>query len=134
MMQLKDDLLKVTKALPAGAASTTSDAIDTGKGSRDDHAAHAELLLTYPDLTLVQLPNTKTMTYQILGSDNADLSSPSITATLVTQTGLTGTDPCPGGTVRYRPPSNGPRYWGAKATGVATADGSGSSMTLQMVF
>lgn len=134
MMQLKDELLKVTKALPAGAASTTSDSIDTGKSSRGEHAARCELLLTYPDLTLLQLPNTKTMTYQILGSDSADLSNPTITATLVTQTGATGTDPCPGGTVRYRPPSDGPRYWGAKATGLATGDGSGSSMTLQMVF
>lgn len=134
MMQLKDELLKVTKALPAGAASTTSDAIDTGKSSRGDHAARAELLLTYPDLTLLQLPNTKTMTYQILGSENADLSDPTITATVVTQTGATGTDPAEGGTVRYGLPSDGPRYWGAKATGLATGDGSASSMTLQLVF
>lgn len=134
MMNLKDELLKVTKALPAGAASTTSDAIDTGKSSRDEHAARTELLLTYPDLTLTQLPDTKTMTYEILGSDNSDLSSPSITQTVVTQTGATGTDPAEGGTLRYGLPSDGPRYWGAKATGVATVDGSASSMTLQLVF
>lgn len=129
----KDVELKETKALPAGAASTTSDAINLGVSSRGVVPGNIELLMTYPDLTLAQLPDTKTMTYVLLGSANSDLSSPSVSETIVTQTGATGTDPCPGGTIRRRPPADGPKYWGLKATGVATADGSASTMSIEVV-
>jgi hypothetical protein len=135
MLNVKDELLKVTKALPAGAATTTSLALDTGTSTRGDQVALMELLLTYPALTLAQLPNTKTMTYDIISSPNADLSSPTVAvAGIAVQTGVTGTDPTVGGTARYRIASNGARYWGCRATGIATVDGSASSMTLQMVF
>lgn len=131
---MKDVDLKETKALPAGAASTTSDAINLGVSSRGVTPGEMELLITYPDLTLLQLPDTKTMTYTLLGSANSDLSAPSIIEVVKTQTGATGTDPCPGGTIRRRVPADGPQYWGLKATGVATADGSASSMSIQLVF
>lgn len=134
-LNLKDTALKVTKALPAGAASATSNAIDLQNTARGSFVANAELLLTYPSLTLTQLPNTKTMTYDIVESDNSDLSSPTVIAPgIVVQTGATGTDPCVGGTFRYRPRTGTKRYVGCKATGVATADGSASSMTLELVF
>ena len=133
--KMKDVALKVTKALPAGAASTTSDPLDTGVGARGEQIGDMELLLTYPSLSLAQLPNTKTMSYSIICSANADLSSPTVVApNIVVQTGADPTDPTAGGTFRYRIPSNGARYWGAKATGVATVDGSASSLTLEMVF
>lgn len=133
--RLKDALLKVTKALPNGANTTTTDALDTGVGSRGDQPGNVELLLTVPDLTLTQLPNTKTMTFSILCSDSADLSNPTVIApSVVIQTGVTGTDPLPGVTFRFRMPREGKRYWGAKCVGVATADCSASSYTLEMVF
>jgi hypothetical protein len=132
---LKDATLKVTKALPTGAAATTTSAIDTGTNTTGTQPKEVELLLTVPSLTLAQLPNTKTMTYDIIMSANSDMSSPTIIFPgVLVQTGVTGTDPTVGNTFRTRLPSNGARYWGALATGVATGDGSASSMTLEMVF
>lgn len=132
---LKDAALKVTKALPAGAASTTSDAINTVKTSRGTQPGDMELLLTYPALLLAALPDTKTMSYSIVCSDNADLSSPTVIApNIAVQTGETANASAAGGTFRYRIPADGKAYWGAKATGVATVDGSASSMTLELVF
>jgi hypothetical protein len=132
---LKDAVLKVTKALPTGAASTTSTSIDTGTTTKGTQPRDVELLLTAPAQALALLPNTKSTTYDIIASANADLSSPTILFPgVIVQTGATGTDPAPSATFRTRLPSNCPRYVGCKATGVATSDGSTLSMTLEMLF
>lgn len=133
-LRVKDKLQKKTKALPAGAASTTSDALDLENTTRGEQVSLVELLITYPALALALLPDTKTMTYTLLGSANSDLSAPTVSLVIKTQTGATGTDPCAGGEIRYKPASDAPRYWGIKATGVATVDGSTKSMTIEMVF
>lgn len=134
MRQIKDELLKVTKALPNGAAAVTSDSIDTGKSSRGDHLAPCELLLSAPALTTTQQPDAKTLTYDILGSDNADLSAPSVTvAGVIVQTGAGGAGAA-AAEYRYALPSNGPRYWGFKATGSASGNSSTASGTIQMVM
>lgn len=134
-MLMKDALKKETKALPAGAASTTTDAIDLENTSRALQPGDLELLLTYPALALAALPDTKTMSYSIICSANADLSDPTVIfPNVVVQTGATANATASGGTFRTRIPSNGARYWGAKATGVSTVDGSASEMTLELVF
>ncbi len=135
VMAIKDELLKVTRALPNGAAAVTSGALDTGKGSsRDDQLAQMELLLSAPALTVTEQPNSKTMIYDIVGSDNADLSAPSVTVTaIITQTGAGGVGAA-AQTKRYRIPSDGPRYWGFIATGSASGNSTTASATLQMVF
>ena len=94
MRSMTDAALSTTKALPAGATSQTSDPIDVGLQTRGTRPAQAELLLSYPALSLAQLPNTKTMTYELLSSPNADMSNPTGQGILATQTGATGTDPC----------------------------------------
>lgn len=133
-MLLKDALLKVTKALPNGAANVTSDSIDTGVSSRGTHLARCELLLSAPALNTTQQPDNKTMTYDILGSANADLSAPSITvAGVIVQTGAGGAGAA-AKEYRFKLPTTGPRYWGFKATGSASGNATTASGTCELVF
>jgi hypothetical protein len=135
MQALKDALAKVTRALPASNTNVTSTSIDTGKttalGTVPDNL---ELLLSAPALTTGQLADAATMKYDILHSDNADMSSPStyITAA-ITQTGAGGAGAA-AATFNVRPPSTGKRYWGVKVTNSANADASGSSATLEAIL
>ena len=131
---VRDAALKVSKALPNGAAAVTSDSIDTGVSSRGVQSYGWELLLTAPALSTAQQPDAKTLTYDILGSDNADLSAPSVTvAGVIVQTGAGGTGAA-GATYRYRPTDNGPKHWGFKATGSASGNSSTACGPLEMVF
>lgn len=133
-MRLKDKLQKKTKALPNGAASTTSDFLDTEQGSRGDQVAPMELLISAPALGATPLPDAKTMKYDVLYSSNSDGSSPTTYAKeVIVQTGASsaGDD---ADEARVKIPSNGARYWGVKATGSASGDASGSSFTVEMVF
>jgi hypothetical protein len=74
-----------------------------------------EFLLTAPAMTTAQMPDAKTMKYDILYSVNADLSAPTtyITAA-ITQTGAGGVG-CAAATFRFRLPSDALRYVGFKA-------------------
>ena len=135
--QVQDAALLQSAALPAaeGAAVHTAN-VDcgplTGVSSRQEEC---EALLTYPALTLAQLPNTSVMTYQIQVSNSATFATGVQVIGTVTQTGATGTASQPGGTLRAKLPSNGGEYLRAVATADANgADASGASMTLQLVF
>lgn len=130
---LADASLQVTKALPNGAAATTSDAIDLGNASGDFHA-DVELLIQVPALGATPMPDAKTMKFQVLGSDQSNLGSPVILADqILILTGAGGAG-CAAGEARWKPPSNAPRYIGVKATGSASGDASGSSFTAKLVF
>lgn len=131
---LADASLKVTKALPNGAASATTDPIDLASGSNGDFVAEAELLITVPDLGATPMPDGKTMKYSVVHSDNSDLSSPStLAADVIIQTGASSAG-ASGTTTRFRFPTSVKRYVGVKATGSTTGDASGSSLTAQLVF
>lgn len=131
---LKDALLKITRALPNGAAAVTSDSIDTGVSSRGIQPNGVEFLLTAPALNATEMPDGKTMTYDLLGSDNADLSAPSVTMPrVIIQTGAGGVGAA-GATHRYRPAANGPRYWGFKGTGSASGNATTASATFEATF
>jgi hypothetical protein len=131
---MKDAAVKVTKALPNGAASTTSDAIDLGLGSYGDHVAPVEFKITAPALGATPLPDAKTMKYSIVHSDNADLSGPSTLYTdVITQTGAGGVGAI-AATATVRLPVDVKRYIGVKATGSGSGDASGSSVTLEGMF
>lgn len=132
---MKDALLKVTKALPNGAASTTSSALDLGMSANGQFLAQCELLVTVPALSTAQQPDAKVQTYFIVESDNSDLSSPVVVCRLekLTQTGAGGAGAA-GATQRYRPSTNSKRYIGVKSTGSAAGDASGVSMTAELLF
>lgn len=131
---LKDNLLKVTKALPNGAADVTTDAIDLGHGAAGDFVAGAELLITAPALVVGDLANAATMKYDIIHSDNADLSSPSTLVTAaITQTGAGGVGAA-AATYYWHPPIDVKRYIGVKATNSGAGDASDKSFTAELVL
>ena len=135
-MDVKDAGLKLTLALPNGAASTANTtAIDTGKSTAlGRQLAEAEFLITAPALTTTEQPDGKTTIYDAIMSDNADLSSPTTLYTaLITQTGA-GSAGSAATTKRFRLPSDAKRYIGLKATGSTTGNNSAKSATLEVVF
>lgn len=130
---LVDAALKLTLALPNGAATTTSTGLDLGDSS-GDMRADVEVRLSLPALGVTPLADAKTMKIQVLGSANSDLSSPTILADQVLiQTGAGGVGAAAIAT-RYKPASNCPRYIFFKATGSASGDASASVLTAQLVF
>ena len=89
---LKDAQVKNTRALPAAASSTVDGAgLDLGHGSFGDFVAQAEFKLSAPAVNATMAPDTRTFTYSIIHSDNADLSSPSVLySSVIVQTGAGG--------------------------------------------
>jgi hypothetical protein len=133
--QMADTLLQAVVALPNGAATVVSPAIDLYQiNPQDDFEARTEFRLTAPALTVGQLANGSTMTYDILGSVNADLSSSTVlVAGFVVQTGAGGAGAAQK-IARYNPASDVPRYIGFRATNSAAANASAASATAQLVF
>ncbi len=131
---VRDNAHKVTKALPNGAAATTSDAIDLGLTARSDFTAPCELLITAPALGATPLPDAKTMKYDILMSDQSNLGTPTtLVAAAITQTGASSAGAV-GAEYRFRLPTGVKRYIGVKATGSGSGDASGSSFTAELLF
>ena len=132
-LALKDIQVKGTRARPS-AASTTVDgaAIDLGHGSFGDFVAPAEFKLTAPALTTTMAPDTRTMTYSIIHSDNADLSSPTIIdSACIVQTGAGGAGAATT-SITWRPPVDVKRYIGVRVvSGASIADSSAVSATLE---
>jgi len=131
---VRDAGQKVTRALPNGSANVTSSALDLQNSSRGSFLAAAELLISAPAMGATPMPDAKTMKYDIIHSDNADLSSSAtLFAAAITQTGASGAG-CAAATFRWKPPSDVKRYIGVKATGSAAGDATASSFTIEMLF
>ena len=137
MRQLKDAKLKLTLALPNGAANVTSSpAIDLGVTTAlGQPASREEAILTAPAMTTAQMPDAKTMKYDLITADSADLATNPVTlvTAAITQTGAGGAG-CAAATYNFVPPSTSKRYFGFKATGSASGDATGAAATLEMVF
>jgi hypothetical protein len=133
---VRDALVKATRALPASTTAVTSGAIDTGKGSAGDQVANVDFLLSAPVATITQLPDTKTFTYAVIMSDDADLSSSTtLYPSVIVQTGATGGSAA-AATFRFRIPSTAKRYIGFTVTPSAsgTGDASAATATLEVMF
>lgn len=130
--QLQDALTNVSRALPNGAAAVTSSAIDLRQATTLGHFGGAELLVNAPAMGVTPMSNGKTMIYDIIQSDNSDLSSPStLYAAIITQTGAGGAG-CSAAEFRVGLPSTVKRYIGLKATGSASGDATGSTATMKL--
>ncbi len=135
-MNVRDALLKVTRALPATIA-VTSDAIDTGKVTdQGRQLAMVEFLVTAPALTTDQLPDDDALEYDVIMSDSADLSAAvTLYPAVIIQTG-DGAAGAAGATHRFRLPTTAKRYIGIQinplpaGTG-APADASAAAATLE---
>jgi hypothetical protein len=133
---VKDALVKVTKALPNGAATVYSDGIDTGTTPAGAQLAPImEWKLTAPALSTTELGDAATMKYSILMDtvDPIDGSSVVLHADILTQTGADGAGAA-AAEVRFRLPSNALRILGFKAVNSAAGNASGKSATLEAVF
>ena len=91
-LALKDAQIRNTRALPASASATVDGAaLDLGHGSFGDFVAQAEFKLSAPAVNATMAPDTRTFTYSIIHSDNADLSSPLVLySSVIVQTGAGG--------------------------------------------
>ncbi len=136
---LQDASLTLTLALPSAASTTVTSAtgIDTGVTTGDAiQPGQIEFLLSAPALNTTQLPDTKTVTYNVIVSAASTLGTPTtMLAAVITQTGAGGVGAA-AATYRFRLPSSLPgtasRYVGFTAvTGSATGDCSASSATLK---
>lgn len=133
---MRDANLKVTRALPNGAAAVTSTSIDNGKRTSQAYQRGdaVEFLLSAPAMNATEMPDAKTMIYDIIHSDNSDLSSPSILYdNVITQTGAGGVG-CAAATKRVRLPSDAKAYIGFTATGSAAGNATTASATLEAVL
>jgi hypothetical protein len=135
-LALKDTQVKGTRALPS-AASTTVDgaAIDLGHGAFGDFVVQAEFKVSAPAVTTTMVPDTRTMTYSIIHSDNSDLSSASVLiSSIITQTGAGGAGAA-AASATFRPPLDVKRYLGVRVvSGASTTDSSAVSATLEGLF
>jgi hypothetical protein len=132
--QVRDAGLVSTVVLPAGATTTIGSAVNLNVSSRGQLIQNGEFLIEAPALLTAQLPDTKTITYDVIMSANPDLSSPVVVAPGVLQQLGAGGVGCAAATFRFRPASNGLQYWGLRATGIATVAASGSSAKMSFVF
>ncbi|MFO1046033.1 MAG: hypothetical protein U0941_30005 [Planctomycetaceae bacterium] len=132
---VKDALLVSTiAALPVGAATVVGTAVDMRVTSRGQILATGEFLIEAPALAVGALPDTKTITYDIIHSDNADLSSPVVVcAGALVQTGAGGVGAA-AATRRFRPATDAKRYHGLRATGVATVSAAAAAATMSWVM
>lgn len=131
---LVDAALVQSIALPNGAASVTSAAIDLMNSANGDFKADVELLVSAPLLVVGDLANGDTMTYDIVHSVNANLSSPAtLFDNVITQTGAGGAGAA-AATATVRLPANVRRYVGVKATNDGAGDASDKSATLTPRF
>ena len=134
-LNVRDAAHKVTRALPNGSANVTSDSIDLGGGTSEDKVSLAELLISAPAMNTTEMPDAKTMKYDIVHSDSSNLADPvTLLAAVITQTGAGGAG-CAAASHRWRPPSTGiKRYVGIKATGSASGNATTASLTAELLF
>jgi hypothetical protein len=132
-LALKDNQVKNTRALPAAASATVDGAaLDLGHGSFGDFVAKSEFKLSAPALNATMAPDTRTFTYSIILSDNADLSSPTVLyPSVLVQTGAGGVGAAAASFI-WRPPVDVKRHVGVRiVSGISTGDASSVSATLE---
>ena len=142
-LNVQDALVSITGALPAGATTTKTAALDLGvnagtyvTGQHSDFVALVEFELDVPALAVGALPNSDSITYALVGSNtDSTLASPTtLIPELAIQTGAGGVGAA-ALAQRFRLPSGVTRYIGVTATGSASGvAASGSNMTVNPFF
>lgn len=131
---VKDKSLSVAKALPNGAATIATDGIDLGLSSKADNHLPLELLIEAPALATAELPDTKTMKYEVYhDSDSAFGTETSLYGVVLTQTGAGGGGAA-AATKRVALPSDVKRHLRVKAVNDGAGNASGKSVTASLVF
>ncbi len=128
-----DASLKVTKALPNGAATVYSDGIDLGISTRGDFLAQVELLLSAPAMATGVLGDAATMKYSIEHDDAEGFGTVAALQTdFLVQTGAGGAGAA-AASKRFRFPTNVKRYVRIKAVNSAAGNASAVSLTAEVL-
>jgi hypothetical protein len=142
MLNLKDALLTQSGNLPNGAAATLTTGLNLQLGTHGETDWHGEFEIDAPALSTTELANASTMTYDVVVSANANLSSPTLLyGSVLVQTGAGGTGAA-AGTARFRTPLSIPLtsggaaqpYIGIRATNSSTGNPSAKTFSLTPVF
>jgi len=132
--RVKDATKVTTQALPNGAASVQSSGFDLGLyGSRGARMENVELEIQAPALATADLPDTKTMKYDVQVDTVSNFASPTtIAKEVIVQTGAGGAGAA-AVTARFKLPSDCQQYIRVQATNDGTGDASDKSMTVQIL-
>lgn len=124
-----DNLLKVTKTLPNGAATVSSDGINTGNGPTATFLVEHDLIIEAPAVNTTQLPDTQTLIYHVYhDTDSAFGSETLLYSAVITQTGAGGAGAA-AASKRVKLPSDVKQYVRIKAIKSGSGDASGASLT-----
>ena len=132
---LRDAQLKITRALPNGAATVfAAPGIDTQKGTTGQNAGVEEWILKAPAMNTTEMPDAKTMIYSILMDtvEPIDGSSVILMPNVITQTGAGGAG-CAAAEYRFRLPSDAQKLISFKAVGSAAGNATTASATLEVL-
>ena len=138
--QLSDALVNpVAVALSTASASVYTTGIDTGNytvgpGENGDVLFEGEFLISGPVLNTTQLPDTRTITYNVQASTESTFASPTyIYKTVLLQTGASSAGAA-AATARFRLPTNCPEFIRVEAASGASVGASAttSSFTLKI--
>jgi len=135
-LNLRDAQVKSSRVMPSAASTAvTSAGIDLMNGTTGNFCAPCDALVTAPALTTTMLPDTRTMTYDIVHSVNSDMSSPAtLYSAVITQTGAASAGAA-ATTFRASLPRNVRRYVALKVTsGASTTDASTLTAYLELLF
>jgi hypothetical protein len=126
----RDKELTRSLALPDGAATTNSTAIDLRETAVSDFVADCEVVISAPALATALLPDTQTITYSLRHSNNANLSGDvELAALQIVQTGAGGAGAA-AAERRFRLPTDVRRYVFLRAVKTGAADASAASAEL----
>lgn len=134
-MNVRDASFKVSVGMPATNSTITSAAIDTKKiDAGAMQLGNTELLVTAPGVSDGGLPNAAKYTYNVIHSDNADLSgAATLIGSVIVQTGIEDLG-APGSTKRVGLPSSASRYLGLQIVGSVDNDTEAVTATLELLF
>lgn len=125
---IQDAELTITRALPTEDGTVTSSDFDLGQG--DWKGENFEVEVTIPELSATNLPSADTLTLTLQAGASAAPSTSLGISHVTTGTGST----IPEQVLRFRVPSNCPRYLNAKFVAAGgTGDMSAKSATIKIL-
>ncbi len=130
----RDAALEVSRALPNGAATVTSTALQAKNDVAKDFAADTELEISAPAVTTGMLGDAATLKYSVVEGNAADLSDATVLAAdVLVQTGAAGAGAA-AATKRFRLPSTVKKYVGLRAVKSAAGDATSVSAVMRFLF
>ncbi|HET6442444.1 MAG TPA: hypothetical protein VFH53_08710 [Phycisphaerae bacterium] len=129
--EIRDNLLKVTKALPETAETVYTDEIDLGAGEK---VAGMDLLISAPALAVGELGDGDTMTYEVqTDSDPLFLYPRIVIPAALVQEGADGAGAA-AATRRFALPSDADQYVRVAVTADGANDAADKSVTLEVLL